>query len=355
MPDYYKCDCCGKLFVPHSSTIAKIKRGEQKTIACSVECASQLKRRTVITHCDNCGKEIHRKKSHYERQQKSGQHQFCSPECEHDFHHKETYEVRKCEICGNEFECPKISTQRFCSQQCQGKWQTTQVGDLNPRSTKIHQKCDWCGKDYLMKRYKLDSSENHFCSTECMHSWFNNVFAQTDEFKDRSSKRAAKIISDGLIPLVYTKPQLIVNDILDKLHVKYQNDYNAIYYAIDNYLSDYNLMIEVMGDYWHSNPNVFDYSSLNKIQLQRIPRDKAKHTFINSQYNIEILYLWEYDIINNPCLCQMLIKEYIGNAGKLDNYHSFNYHIDNQNRIELNDNIVFSYFDNFQFSNTQVS
>lgn len=343
--DYYKCDCCGKQFIPETSAIKKFKEGKQKTLACSRECASQLKRRMVLTNCDNCGKEIHRKKSHYERQKQLGQHQFCSLKCEKEFQHKETYEYRKCEICGKTFECPKISTKRFCSPQCQGKWQSTQVGDLNPRSTKIHQKCDWCGNSFLMKRHKLKDSNNHFCSTECMHKWFNNVFSQTDEFKDESSKRATKIISDGLVPKVYTKPQLIINGVLDDLQIEYQNDYNTIYYAVDNYLIKSGLIIEVMGDYWHSNPNCFNYNRLNDTQLKRIPRDKAKHTFINNQYGVEILYLWENDILNNLELCKLLIKQYIDNDGVLDNYHSFNYHMDKDNHLKLNNNLIVPFFD----------
>lgn len=355
MPDNYKCDNCEKLFIPHQSAIAKLNRGEQKTLACSRECANQLKRRTVTTYCDNCGKEIQRKKSHYERQVKLGQHQFCSQECEMQFHHNEAYEIRNCEICNKEFECTKISSQRFCSPQCQGVWQSTQIGDSNPRSTKVHQKCDWCGKDFLMKRYKLEENDHHFCSTECMHNWFNQVLVKTDEFKDKSSKRATKILTDGLIPLVNTKPQIIINNMLDELHVTYQNEFNAIYFSIDNYLFDYNLMIEVMGDYWHSNPNIFEYNKLNNTQLQRISKDKAKHTFIINQYNIEILYLWEDDIINNPLLCKMLIKKYISNLGNLENYHSFNYDINNFNKIKLKDDIVFSYFDDSRYKQIKIS
>lgn len=342
--DYYKCDYCGKMFIPNSSTLKRYLKGEQKTLSCSRECSSQLKRKTVTVYCDNCGQEMQRKKSHYERQKQLGQHQFCSQKCEQEYKHKETYEIRKCEICNKEFECPKISKQRFCSSQCQNKWQTTRIGDLNPRSTKIHQKCDWCGKDFLMKKYKITENKNHFCSTECMHEWFNNVLVNTKEFKEKSSMRAAKIISDGLIPMIYTKPQIIINNILDDMGIRYENDYNTVYYAVDNYLIDYNLIIEVMGDYWHSNPNSFDYGKLNDTQLKRIPRDKAKHSFIYNKYKIEILYLWENDILNNPELCKLLIEQYILNNGCLKNYHSFNYHINN-NILTLNNNLIIPFFD----------
>ena len=330
----YICDCCGKEFTPHPFTIAKYKKGKQKTLTCSRECGAKLKRRDIVVHCENCGKEIIRRKSHYERQIKLGQHQYCSLKCQKEYIHKETYEIRKCEICENEFECPKISEQRFCYIECQGKWQSTIIGDANPRSTKIHYFCDYCGNEYLMKKYKLNQNHN-FCSWDCQRKWFANVYSQMDDVREASRNRAIKMLEDGKMPFVYTKPQIAIDTILDSHKIKYQNDYNIKYYSIDNYLSDYNLMIEVMGDYWHSNPLVFDYNKLNDVQSKRIPKDIAKHTYVKNKYNIEILYLWESDIKNDINKCDLLIQEYINCGGVLENYHSFNYDY-NKSGISLN-------------------
>ncbi len=76
----------------------------------------------------------------------------------------------------------------------------------------------------------------------------------------------------------------------------------------------------------------------------RIPKDKAKHTYIKNHYNVEILYLWEDDIYNRLYLCKRLIKQYIKSKGILPNYHSFNYHI-KHNKLELNENIILPYQD----------
>lgn len=46
--------------------------------------------------------------------------------------------------------------------------------------------------------------------------------------------------------------------------------------------------------------------------------------------------MWEKDINENIDLCWLLIQKYIENNGVLDNYHSFNYHLD-QNILILND------------------
>lgn len=128
---------------------------------------------------------------------------------------------------------------------------------------------------------------------------------------------------------------------LDNMGIKYINEYNVEYYAVDNYLVDYNLFIEVMGDYWHCSPIRYP---IIKYQQQReaIRRDKAKHTYITETYNIPILYLWESDINKNPKLCESLIQKFINENGRLQNYNSFNYHLDND-KITLNDNIVLSY------------
>lgn len=128
---------------------------------------------------------------------------------------------------------------------------------------------------------------------------------------------------------------------LDNMGIKYTNEYNVEYYAVDNYLVDCNLFIEVMGDYWHCSPIRYP---IIKYQQQReaIQRDKAKHTYITETYNIPILYLWESDINKNPKLCEALIQKFINENGRLQNYNSFNYHLDND-KITLNDNIVLSY------------
>ena len=70
-----------------------------------------------------------------------------------------------------------------------------------------------------------------------------------------------------------------------------------------------------------------------KLWTQIIPRKDFNNTKL-----IE-LYLWEKDINENIDLCWLLIQKYIANNGILDNYHSFNYHLD-QNILILNDILV---------------
>ena len=136
-----------------------------------------------------------------------------------------------------------------------------------------------------------------------------------------------------------TKPQIALNDMLDKLKINYENEHDCKYYAIDNFLIDYNLMIEVMGDYWHYSPIEFKGKSPTAIQERTSRRDKVKHKYIYKYYGVEVLYLWETDILKDKEKCLLLINQYIKNNGVLKSYHSFNYScIDGS--LSLNNNII---------------
>lgn len=137
-----------------------------------------------------------------------------------------------------------------------------------------------------------------------------------------------------------TKPQIITNDILDYLGISYENETPFKYYAVDNYLSDSNLVIEVMGDYWHSSPMLYTIDDVSKTQRKIIRRDKAKRTYLQEHYAIPILYLWESDLSKREEVCKKLVRKYIQTNGILDNYHSFNYHIDDDGVLRLNSEII---------------
>lgn len=284
--------------------------------------------------CENCGKEIYQTKTQYNR----AKHHFCSNKCQKEFQHRELFEDRECEICGKPFHVSKKSTQRFCSIECQKEWQKTIVGKLNPRYIRKKIVCETCGREFVTKNYKTKNGQHNFCSNQCRRKWYSAVFSQSDEWKEISKKRAVSILENNKIH-TNTKPQIIINNLLDEMNISYINEKGFEYYAVDNYLNEYSLIIEVMGDFWHCNPLKFDDPNKQEIHKKRIPRDKAKHTYFSNIHNIEILYLWESDIYENINLCKLLIENYINNNGILSNYHSFNYHIKDE-KLELNDLII---------------
>ena len=261
--------------------------------------------------------------------------------CQKDYLHKARFEFRECEICGALFEVSKLSKQRFCSDECQNIWQTKNVGELNPRFESILTPCSYCGKQHYVKPYKFKEQEHFFCSKECRQAWYTEIYSQTDEWKEKSRKRILEQFKNGSMSLD-SKPQLIINDILDSLNITYEREKDFSFFSVDNYLIGYNLIIEVQGDYWHTNPLKFT-SNLTDSQYDRIGRDKAKHSYIKNQYGIECLYLWESDILNNKELCSILIKTYIEHKGILEDYNSFNYSV-SDGVLMLNDNIILPYY-----------
>ena len=131
------------------------------------------------------------------------------------------------------------------------------------------------------------------------------MWSQRDEWRVEYRQRAIDQLKRTSAEKM-TKPQRIVNDLLSKLNICFQNEYNCKYYSIDNYLIDSELMIEVMGDFWHCSPIKYTIEEAREIQKKSIPKDKKKHDYIQKMFGIEILYLWEDDIYNNLYLCEML-------------------------------------------------
>lgn len=338
MPVIKKCEECGKIFnvVPSRAGTARF---------CSRECRNKNQQTGSDIICDNCGKIFHRRQYHIDRQANREEHNFCCIECRSEYKHKNSIEQRTCEICGELFDCKKVSKQRFCSPACRYVWNSTLIGELNPHYSKIDAICDYCGEVYKVKPSQYNNSNHHFCSANCRQKWYAEIHSQTDEYREKSRKRAASILKTNP-QNTDTKPQLIVNRMLDGMGIAYENERVFVYYAVDNYIVNNNLIIEVMGDYWHANPTKYEtVDRLNETQIKRAIIDKAKHSYIKNQYGIEILYLWEYDICNRPQVCEALINNYILNRGMLNNYHSFNYYIDDDNNLSLYQQTIIPYQD----------
>jgi G:T-mismatch repair DNA endonuclease (very short patch repair protein) len=174
----------------------------------------------------------------------------------------------------------------------------------------------------------------HYRTSDFIDRFPNRTVEQLERYANRMDIRKTKdyirwVTLEGTRnSLEISKPQQIINNVLDDLGINYISEYDCNYYLVDQYLTDYNLMIEVQGDYWHCSPLLSNRSNTSGIKKNKT-KDKRKHTYIKNQYGIEILYLWETDINENLKLCIELIKTYIKNNGVLENYHSFNYILDN--------------------------
>jgi hypothetical protein len=247
----------------------------------------------------------------------------------------------------------------YCSYECRDKYKTNYLSGKNSILYKrVLTKCTNCGKDIEVipanyNIYNSDGDSNNFCSQECYYEYRSKYYVrekhpmfgyhQTQEQKEEARQRILHMISNGIIPQTMTTPHKKIYELLISHGIECENEHLEKYHSIDIYLKQSGLMIEIMGDYWHGSPLKYRYNNLNAQQLKSIKQDKSKHTYIKKYKNIEMLYLWEYDINHNIDLCWELIRKYIDNNGILLNYHSFNYHIQNYNLI-LNNNIITPYF-----------
>jgi hypothetical protein len=216
-------------------------------------------------------------------------------------------------------------------------------GENHPLYCRIPVNCFQCGQTIYVTPSKAKKSIRIHCSKECASKTVGQILSNNKKFsekikaswtEEKKRKQAEKAIKrvKKMNKITETKPQIMVNNFLNELGIKYINEYECRYYLIDNYLIDYDLMIEVQGNFFHCNP-VMNLQNSRKTKI--IAKDKSKNTYIKKYYGIDILYLWEKDIMENPDLCKKLITEYVNNGGILDNYHSFNYILDENGDLEL--------------------
>lgn len=270
---------------------------------------------------------------------------------------KHLYIKTYCAYCGKE-DIKNLGTYNknkncFCSLECYWKYKEEfePDGEDHPSYKRVKTLCDNCECEIAVIPWKINNYEHNFCSQECYWEFRSKYYIgdkhpqfgvkRTEEQRRKQRIITTKLYSDGVFNK-QTIPQKIVNFILEDLDVKYENEYNCKYYSIDNYLTDYNLMIEVMGDYFHANP--IKFREINEMQYNDIVKDKRKRTYIKKYKGINILYLWEKDINNNIELIKNIIKCYINNDGNLIEYNSFNYFL-HDNDLLVNGNLIKPYMD----------
>lgn len=91
-----------------------------------------------------------------------------------------------------------------------------------------------------------------------------------------------------------------VKEYLTKLNIKHKYNFIHKNYQYDFLLLDFNIVIEVQGDYWHANPAKYGEGKrvINDRQKFKIKRDQLKKTSILAS-GYQIVYLWESDINKN--------------------------------------------------------
>lgn len=265
----------------------------------------------------------------------------------------------KCRACGCEVIVSPGMYRKQKSFACEKHLRRRQKGKDSVFYNRIKTNCSYCGKDIELIPYDFNKKNsfgdsNHFCSQECYWKFRSEYYRgekgamyqhkYTTEQKKNLSRGVVKRLKN--VDITNTSIQLKINSILDDLHINYERESPFDYYSCDNFLIDYNLIIEVMGDYWHGNPIKYNESMylMNNIQTKTILKDKQKKSYIKNHYGYPILYLWETDINKHIDKCTALIQSFVNNKGDIKNYHLFNYSYDND-FLKINDELIIPYQD----------
>jgi len=104
--------------------------------------------------------------------------------------------------------------------------------------------------------------------------------------------------------------QDFANDFLDKLKVEYIWQFEAkdIGRFYDFYLPKHNLIIEIDGSYYHSDPRLVKESEMNPMQKHNKRVDEYKDRWA-LMHGIPVMRIWEKDIRDTPSKVMKELKE----------------------------------------------
>jgi very-short-patch-repair endonuclease len=234
------CIVCGKEF---SIPFAWMKRGGKY---CSQACYNTIKNKKIFRICIVCGNGFECRRTRLTS--------VCSRKCCNE--NKQI--TKKCAVCGKIFTVAKSNADRYtvCSIECR-------------MTTVFYTNCIRCGK-------KITNSSGgvKHCSEECRRPAFikicptcgkefrctpatNKIYCSTSCYRKNTGE---------------TSPEKNVRICLEMLNVKYLQEhiFNGWKYPVDFYVPEFNIVIEVDGEYWHSKQSSKD-------------RDKRKTNWLESK------------------------------------------------------------------------
>jgi len=139
--------------------------------------------------------------------------------------------------------------------------------------------------------------------------------------KEEAEKRSYEWSQKNILPSTSknTKPELLFKDILEELNLEFEQQKSIGKYKCDFYIPEYNLVVEVDGDYWHANPSFFKETDMigpKNISAKDIwNSDNQKSQFIlNKGYNL--LRYWSTDI--NNISYEKIFEDIVQASKKLD-------------------------------------
>lgn len=291
------CDFCKKEFLVAPFEY-KQKLENELFISCSKKCSQKLmgelhrgknssRYNSSINICVYCGKE------YLVNGYKKNTSKYCSRECLGKAKTEKATIKLNCQFCGKEFFVLKGQLAfwkelKYCSKECRGK----------ASQKRVYFKCIICGKEYW--QHLAYSKTSVTCSRKCQKLWLSQYYCRRPEVIEKLRKQGTK--SQLNSKTEYTLPELLVLKYLEDNKIEFIPQFSVgNILVVDFLLPKYNCVLEVYGDYWHSNPRKYgkDKRPLSEMQLKNKQKDIRRYKVITKKYNYYFYSLWEYDIKNN--------------------------------------------------------
>lgn len=115
-------------------------------------------------------------------------------------------------------------------------------------------------------------------------------------------------IKNGVFKQLVSKPHLKLKDILISLNIDFEEEKRSSFWSFDFYLKEYDIYIEVDGDYFHANPNTRwpdGPKTITQLKVRKNDINKNQHCKDN---NLNLVRFWENDIMKHPELVIEKIK-----------------------------------------------
>jgi G:T-mismatch repair DNA endonuclease (very short patch repair protein) len=186
-------------------------------------------------------------------------------------------------------------------------WKGKQVGEKNPFYGKKHD--DKTIKIMVEKtkkwRQNLTDEEKQKISKNSSES--QKKLQQKDPETYRKNKQKAGLVSH-LNHKKYKMNNLEkdVQKVLNEFGIQMKYSVIFCYKQFDFGIKDKKILLEVQGDYWHGNPEI--YSEHNEIQKRNTENDKSKAQ-IAEKHGYKLFYIWESDFRNKDYSVFMEIKK----------------------------------------------
>lgn len=121
-------------------------------------------------------------------------------------------------------------------------------------------------------------------------------YHHTEETKEKSRQRTLQMIKEGKFKQTKTTPCKVFEQILTEIGITFESEYIISPYSFDYRVGSY--LIEIDGDYFHSNPKIYPNGPKTKTQKINFYNDQRKNNFCK-QNNLLLIRIWESDILNN--------------------------------------------------------